>query len=251
MSMTLREAIDVAILDLETFQSLNPTLKSTGLLFLREALAQPEQRGKIAYWAAADSDGNLQMTMSADDANGGMAARQEVNDWINEAIADGEPATHLVALYTAPPSPTVPDDTKRLDWILEDMRQVDFYHLVGGRGNIGDNHHRTIARQLIDAAMLAAAPAMSEAGPDIRPAPVAIDIGDAVHHGPSGEDWIVARVDDGYVYPAGWPPCRAVAADCTLIKSATAEERAEMIERLQRIPSSDPRHIAAAPEPPA
>ena len=62
----------------------------------------------VAYWGAADSDGTLQMTMSADDANGGLAARQEVNDWINETIAEDGVVTRLVALYTAPPAPSVP-----------------------------------------------------------------------------------------------------------------------------------------------
>ena len=62
----------------------------------------------VAYWGAVDSDGTLQMTMSADDANGGLAARQEVNDWINETIAEDGVVTRLVALYTAPPAPSVP-----------------------------------------------------------------------------------------------------------------------------------------------
>jgi len=61
----------------------------------------------VAYWGAVDSDGTLQMTMSADDANGGLAARQEVNDWINETIAEDGVVTRLVALYTAPPAPEV------------------------------------------------------------------------------------------------------------------------------------------------
>lgn len=77
-----------------------------------------------------------------------------------------------------------------------------------------------------------------------------IEIADAVHHGPSGEDWIVGRVDDSYVYPCGWPCCRAVLEDCTLIKKAGEAERASLIENLRRLPSSDPRHIPAAPEPP-
>lgn len=46
--------------------------------------------------------------------------------------------------------------------------------------------------------------------------------GDAVHHGPTGEDWIVLRAgvdaDGGFVEPAGWPPCRARASDCTMVK---------------------------------
>lgn len=42
----------------------------------------------------------------------------------------------------------------------------------------------------------------------------ALERGDTVHHGPSGEDWIL--LDGEYVYPAGWPASRALASDCTL-----------------------------------
>lgn len=46
--------------------------------------------------------------------------------------------------------------------------------------------------------------------------------GDHVHHAPSGEDWIVLRAGEdsegSFVEPVGWPPCRARASDCTLIK---------------------------------
>lgn len=49
-----------------------------------------------------------------------------------------------------------------------------------------------------------------------------IERGDEVYHKPSGEDWVVARAGvDGegeYVEPAGYPPCRARAADCILTK---------------------------------
>jgi len=75
---------------------------------------QPEQRGEVAYWAAADTDGTIRMFMRADAANGGMAARQEVNDWINDAIGENGlfrgTAIHLVALYTAPPAPAAPSN---------------------------------------------------------------------------------------------------------------------------------------------
>lgn len=71
-----------------------------------------------------------------------------------------------------------------------------------------------------------------------------IEIADTVHHGPTGEDWVVARVTDRHVYPAGWPPCRADLADCTLIGKATEKQRAEMLANLRKLPPSDERHIA-------
>jgi hypothetical protein len=55
-----------------------------------------------------------------------------------------------------------------------------------------------------------------------------IDIGDHIHHTPTGEDWVVKSVDETHVEPAGWPPCRAKLSDCRLIKKATPEQREEM-----------------------
>ena len=48
-----------------------------------------------------------------------------------------------------------------------------------------------------------------------------IERGDEVLHRPSGETWVVKRAGEdgagGFVEPAGWPPCRARAADCDLV----------------------------------
>lgn len=71
-----------------------------------------------------------------------------------------------------------------------------------------------------------------------------IDVADSVHHGPSGEDWVVARVTDRHVYPAGWPPIRADLADCTLIEKATEQQRTEMIAKCRLLPVDDARHVA-------
>lgn len=71
-----------------------------------------------------------------------------------------------------------------------------------------------------------------------------IEIADAVCHGPSGENWVVARVTGQHVYPAGWPPCRAEIADCRLIAKATEKQRAEMLRNLRKLPPGDERHIA-------
>lgn len=53
-----------------------------------------------------------------------------------------------------------------------------------------------------------------------------IEPGDTVFHRPSREEWIVRRVDDGYLYWFGWPPGRARLADCLLVEKATAPELA-------------------------
>jgi len=71
-----------------------------------------------------------------------------------------------------------------------------------------------------------------------------IDIGDTVHHGPTGETWIIARATDTHVYPAGWPPCRADLADCTLIAKATDSQRKDMMTNCQQLPIGDERRVA-------
>ena len=47
--------------------------------------------------------------------------------------------------------------------------------------------------------------------------------GDHIHHRPSDENWVVMRArtdsDGDFVEPAGWPPCRARAADCGMIEA--------------------------------
>ncbi len=50
--------------------------------------------------------------------------------------------------------------------------------------------------------------------------------GDSVLHRPSGETWLLACDQErSYVYPAGWPECRASAADCVLVEAASEAER--------------------------
>ena len=54
--------------------------------------------------------------------------------------------------------------------------------------------------------------------------------GDVVKHAPSEETWVLACDQDGdAVMPAGWPESRADAADCTLVKAASDEERLKML----------------------
>jgi hypothetical protein len=47
--------------------------------------------------------------------------------------------------------------------------------------------------------------------------------GDTVCHIPTGEEWLLIRVEGDYVYPGGWPISRALKADCVVVKKADAE----------------------------
>ena len=71
-----------------------------------------------------------------------------------------------------------------------------------------------------------------------------IEIADTVHHKPSNEWWVVARVTETPLSPAGWPPCCAKLADCELAKKATPEQREVMMARLRELPADDERHLA-------
>ena len=48
-------------------------------------------------------------------------------------------------------------------------------------------------------------------------------IEDHVHYWPTGEDWVVGRVDAESVYPLGWPCGRARHSDCTLTEPCMDE----------------------------
>lgn len=60
----------------------------------------------------------------------------------------------------------------------------------------------------------------------------AIDTGDHVHHGPSGEDWVVAYVRGDRIAWCGWPEGEAKLADCTLITKATPEYRDSLLREM-------------------
>lgn len=70
----------------------------------------------------------------------------------------------------------------------------------------------------------------------------AIEIADHVKHIPSGEEWIVARVDDKYLWPCGWPESREMKKDCVLIKKSSQESRYKLIEELKKLPATEARH---------
>lgn len=64
---------------------------------------------------------------------------------------------------------------------------------------------------------------------------VVIDTGDHVKHGPSGEEWTVAYVQNGYLSPCGWPEGEAKLSDCTLIEAATDEYRLNLLHELAKL----------------
>ena len=68
-----------------------------------------------------------------------------------------------------------------------------------------------------------------------------IRTGDTVHHRPSGEEWLVAYVEDDRLAMCGWPPGEALVADCDLIKSCTDDECLELLHRMAKMEEPDKR----------
>jgi hypothetical protein len=69
-----------------------------------------------------------------------------------------------------------------------------------------------------------------------------IDTGDTVKHGPTGETWLLAVVDQGRVIPCGWPLTYASLSDCTLVKAATDVEREALLNQMADMKDdNDPR----------
>ncbi|QPC87075.1 hypothetical protein GA830_10245 [Mesorhizobium sp. NBSH29] len=58
--------------------------------------------------------------------------------------------------------------------------------------------------------------------------------GDHVYHKPSEETWVVAWADpiSGFMAPCGWPECQAKISDCEVVKVATDDEAANLVDRL-------------------
>lgn len=62
---------------------------------------------------------------------------------------------------------------------------------------------------------------------------MAIDTGDYVHHGPTGEKWVVAGVEGDRLYWCGYPfGGSAELCDCTLVQKATEQQRNKLIHEL-------------------
>lgn len=68
-----------------------------------------------------------------------------------------------------------------------------------------------------------------------------IDSGDVVVHRPTGENWVIGASTGKYVYPQGWPPTRANAADCDLVERASIAWFRETIFEWSEKKSSDER----------
>jgi len=66
-----------------------------------------------------------------------------------------------------------------------------------------------------------------------------IETGDVVLHEPSGEEWLVAFVEDGSLSWLGWPEGTANVADCKLLKKGTQEDRDMWQRDMLRLPDSD------------
>lgn len=79
------------------------------------------------------------------------------------------------------------------------------------------------------------------------PAPVdrlvGLRIGDTVHHKPTGEDWLVARVLHDGIFCAGWPCTKGYFQDMHVIERCSDKQHADLVERLKNIGRGDPRHI--------
>jgi len=66
-----------------------------------------------------------------------------------------------------------------------------------------------------------------------------IETGDVVLHEPSGEEWLVAFVEDGRLSWLGWTEGTANVADCKLVKKGTQEYRDIWQRDMLRLPDSD------------
>lgn len=79
-----------------------------------------------------------------------------------------------------------------------------------------------------------------------------IDIADTVFHRPTGETWVVARVDydegkeTGQIYWMGWPPGCAQIEDCELKEKATPEQRRRLLEEIAESSHGDDPRVSNA-----
>lgn len=76
---------------------------------------------------------------------------------------------------------------------------------------------------------------------DYRDCKHCIDTGDFVHHVPSGEEWVVAYVQEDRLAWCGWPQGEARLSDCTLIVKATPEKRLELLSEMAATSEQDAR----------
>lgn len=72
-----------------------------------------------------------------------------------------------------------------------------------------------------------------------------IKTGDVVLHRPSGETWLVAYAENGYVCPCGWPETIAKESDCELVDSASEENRIRLLHEIANKQGNDTRRAYA------
>lgn len=72
-----------------------------------------------------------------------------------------------------------------------------------------------------------------------------IKTGDVVLHRPSGERWLVAYAENGYVCACGWPETLAKESDCELVDSASEENRIRLLHEIANKQGNDTRRSYA------
>jgi hypothetical protein len=68
-----------------------------------------------------------------------------------------------------------------------------------------------------------------------------IDTADTVLHRPSGEEWLVAFVENGRLCACGWPCGYVPVKDCVMVDKAPEAERLELLRNMANISGDDPR----------
>lgn len=59
--------------------------------------------------------------------------------------------------------------------------------------------------------------------PILLSAPIVPRTNDVVAHRVTGEEWVVAFVEGGYLAPCGWPMCLVPVSECDIITRSTDE----------------------------
>lgn len=68
-----------------------------------------------------------------------------------------------------------------------------------------------------------------------------IDTGDTVRHRLTGEEWLVAGVEDGRLMWCGWPEGSVHVTECELVEKAKPGERDKLLHELAAVNRNDRR----------
>lgn len=68
-----------------------------------------------------------------------------------------------------------------------------------------------------------------------------IKTGDTILHKPSGEKWVVAFADAGYVCACGWPESYGKEEDCEIIESVSEDESLILLRKIASKQNDDSR----------